>query len=839
MALLAGVVLLTLFLLRPGAQRLRSRIVGSIGAALGRQVDVQTVQLRLLPRPGFDLENFVVHDDPAFSAEPMLRAQEVTASLRLTSLLRGRLEIARLSLTEPSLNLVRNSAGHWNLEMLLERAAHAAVAPTGKSKTEPRPGFPYIEADSGRINLKIGQEKKPYAFTNADFALWQESENQWGMRLEAQPVRTDFNLSDTGDLRISGTWQRAASLRETPLDFNFHWDRAQLGQVSKLIQGKDRGWRGSLQFSANLSGTPADLKLNTAAVIGDFHRYDILGSGTVELAGQCAGRYSTASQTLSDINCVAPVGDGMVTLGGDLSGWPGAYGYHLELGAQNVPVPSLAALLRHAKRDIPEDITAAGKLNAHCRINRKNGDGAGSATWEGHGEATNFRLASAITKTEVVVDRIPFTASSPGEALAGAKLAGRKTTHETSAPDAAARVEVGPFALPLGKPTPARVDGWVSRVGYNFNLVGDAQVQRVLLLARTLGLPVSSTAADGIAKVDLQLAGNWSGFAAPRATGTAQLHSVRAEIRGINAPLQINSASLVLAHDQIAVQNLVAALGSTNLTGSLMLSRPCAALATCAAKFDLHANQIVTDELKELVNPSSHKRPWYRWLSPAAQASPALWATVHATGKLAADKLAIRGLVATKASAAMELEDGKLRFSALRASLLGGKHEGNWVFDFSSKPPACSGSGTLDHVALEQLGDLMHADWITGSANGSYRATASGATMDEWLSAASVTLQFEVRDGSLPHVELIGAGAPLRIHRLVGHALIHDGKFEIQQGKLETVGGIYQVSGTASSGRILDLRLLRDGVHGFSVTGTLLQPQVNLSTPETRAALKP
>jgi uncharacterized protein involved in outer membrane biogenesis len=98
----AAFVLLALFFLRPGASGLKSRIIFSISSALGRPVDIGSVHLRLLPRPGFDLESLVVYDDPAFGAEPMLRASQVAAALRLTSLLRGRLEIARLDLTEPS-----------------------------------------------------------------------------------------------------------------------------------------------------------------------------------------------------------------------------------------------------------------------------------------------------------------------------------------------------------------------------------------------------------------------------------------------------------------------------------------------------------------------------------------------------------------------------------------------------------------------------------------------------------------------------------------------------------------------------------------------------------------
>ena len=261
----AVVILLGLFLVRPGVSHFKTGIANSISQAVARPVEIGSVHLRFLPRPGFDLENLVIYEDPAFGAEPMLRAPEVTAVVRLTSLLRGRLDIARLELTEPSLNLVRRSDGRWNWEALLERTERTPLAPTAKSKAETRPGFPYIEASSGRINFKSGQEKKPYALLNADFALWQESENTWGVRLKAEPLRTDMSLSDTGLLRMSGTWQRAGSLRETPLQFSLEWDRAQLGQVTKLISGNDKGWRGGVRLEATLKGTPAALQATADA----------------------------------------------------------------------------------------------------------------------------------------------------------------------------------------------------------------------------------------------------------------------------------------------------------------------------------------------------------------------------------------------------------------------------------------------------------------------------------------------------------------------------------------------------------------------------------------------
>ena len=299
MVVAAALIVLALFLLRPGGSRLKSRITFSISAALGRPVDIGSVHLRLLPWPGFDLQNLVVYDDPAFGAEPMLRASEVTASLRLTSLLRGRLEIARLDLTEPSLNLVHAESGRWNLEALLERAAHIPLAPTGKAKSEPRPGFPYIEASSARINFKSGAEKKPYALTNADFSLWQDSENSWGVRLKAQPFRTDLNLNDMGLLQVSGTWQRADAVRDTPLHLSLEWSRAQLGQFTKFFTGNDQGWRGEILLDMTLAGTPTDLQITSNGSIQDFRRYDIATGTALLLAAHCAGGLQLARSRVS------------------------------------------------------------------------------------------------------------------------------------------------------------------------------------------------------------------------------------------------------------------------------------------------------------------------------------------------------------------------------------------------------------------------------------------------------------------------------------------------------------------------------------------------------------
>jgi AsmA family len=506
----AVVVFLLLFLVRPGVSRLKTRIVRSISVAVARPVDIGSVHLRFLPRPGFDLENLVIYEDPTFGAEPMLRAPEVAAVVRLTSLLRGRLDISRLELTEPSLNLVRREDGHWNLELMLERTSRTPLAPTAKSKTELRAGFPYIEASSGRINFKSGTEKKPYALLNADFSLWQDSENTWGVRLKAEPLRTDMSLSDTGLLRMNGTWQRAGSLRETPLNFSLEWQHAQLGQLTKLVSGNDKGWRGDLQLEASLNGTPAAMQVSADASVHDFHRYDIYASDGLAMSAHCDAKYSSAEHVMREIFCTGPVGTGVVTLHGSAGGGTGAHRFDLALNLEDIPASAVAQLVRRAKKDLPLDLLAAGTVQGNFGVKEELGS-RGGPECEGRGEFTNLRLQSTMEKAEFATARLPFTLGSGRSnfSFASKNELARHIKAEVPAEDSV-RVEFGPFPVALGRPVPAQVRGWLGRSGYAISVRGDAEVAHTLRLATLLGLTAAKASVEGTAQLDLQIAGLWA-----------------------------------------------------------------------------------------------------------------------------------------------------------------------------------------------------------------------------------------------------------------------------------------------------------------------------------------
>ncbi len=260
---IALLVLLLLVLLPPflNVSRLQRRVARNIGASLGRPVHFDQITLNLLPIPGFTLQNFVVDENPAFGSEPILRASQVRANLRLGSLWSRHVEFSRISLTEPSVNLVLAADGQWNIGDLLLQACRtqAIAASTVQTSAVYAPHLPYIEASGARLNFKLDQEKTPFSLTDADFALWLPQPHQWRLRLEAHPVRTDTSPADTGTVRVEATLGPAGtsadSLANLPIALHGSWQDVQLGGLSRLLAARDAGLRGELALTVNLIGT--------------------------------------------------------------------------------------------------------------------------------------------------------------------------------------------------------------------------------------------------------------------------------------------------------------------------------------------------------------------------------------------------------------------------------------------------------------------------------------------------------------------------------------------------------------------------------------------------------
>ena len=801
--------------------RYRSRVATSIGNALGRQVTVSNIELKLLPRPGMVLSTFVVADDPSYGAEVMLRAETVTAYLRLTSLWRGRLEIGTLALDNPSLNLVRRGDGHWNLEELVERTSQVSSAPTAKTRPEARPRFPYIKATAGRINFKLGNVKKSFAFSDADFALWLEAENEWGVRLEARPMRSDVPVSDTGTLRVEGRFQRASGLRNTPLNLAINFTKGQLGQITALIYGRDRGWRGGVTSTAALAGTPASLAVTIDTRVDDFRRYDIALGEALRLSVRCTGTYSSTNDSIRDIQCQSPVRPGMLMVRGNVLGWS-AEAYDLGISAEQIPLDRCVALARHTKKDLPEDLTATGTADGVFTVRRNPGT---APLWAGGGRTTHFALQSKVLNQDLELGEVEF--SIPEEKTGGKHPRRAAKPFQLGRANASLRVVVKPFPMPLGAASPATAGGSFDLEHYRITLDGDAEMTRLMSIAKAMGIGAPAIGLAGPAQLDLEIAGAWTGFAPPAPSGKLQLRNATAELQGVREPLQLASASATLADQAVTIGSFSAEFkDGPNVSGSVSFPMRCRSPETCLLRLDLHTPEITLTRLNQLLNPSYQSTPWYHLLAIGQRDENALM-KLQALGRISAGRVLIGDFVASNFTSSIEMNSGKLSLKDLRADMLGGHHAGNWDADFTVSPPKYFGSGTVTKIAMVQLAALMHDPWAVGTLDGQYTVGMTGLDAAALRESAAGSASFRWTGGSLRHVVLEGSGSPLSFTSFGGQVVLRNGSLDCEGCKLQSAGQTYDVNGGASFSRTLDVRLESSGRGtSYAISGPLDQPHI-------------
>ncbi len=303
-ALLIALAALALPLIN--ANRYRGQIAQTMSASLGRPVHLDNVSLHLLPVPGFTLQNFVVSEDPDFGSEPTVRADSVEATLRVSSLWRRPVEFSTVRFVNPSVNLVRNAEGRWNLSEVLLHASRVDSAPTGQRRAGPAPRFPYVEATGGRVNVKMGVEKLPFSLTDADFALWLPSSQQWRVRLIGHPARTDTDITDPGTVRVEGELRRADTAAAVPVNFHASWHAAPLGEATRVLSGDDWGWRGSVNLDVALSGTLGSARLASKLTLGGLRRAEFFPARPLDLQITCGSGFTVQPGLLRGLTCTMP-----------------------------------------------------------------------------------------------------------------------------------------------------------------------------------------------------------------------------------------------------------------------------------------------------------------------------------------------------------------------------------------------------------------------------------------------------------------------------------------------------------------------------------------------------
>lgn len=499
MMVLALVLVLLLLAITPpllNVSRYQRRIVTSMSESLGRPVHLDNVTLHLLPLPGFTLQNFVVSEDPAFGNEPTIRANEVVATLRVSSLWQRRVEFSEVKFEDPSVNLVRSKDGRWNLEGVLLHASHVDTAPTAQQRAGSAPRFPYIEATGGRINLKLGSEKMPFSLTDADFALWLPSPQVWRVRLEGKPSRTDSNIGDPGTVRVEGSLQRAARMQDVPVDLHASWYDAPLGEASKLVSGNDRGWRGTLHADIWLQGPLGAAALKTKTTFVNLRRADFVPARPLDESISCASSADLPAVQLTNLACTMPIEDAEpISLDVPQVDLSAPQSAQATLQAQKLPLDWVFSWMRLFSARIPPEPAVQGTVTA----NLAHVEQTPVTDWDG-----TIALSMPVPARHANGDVVALKGTaSPLEQQFEATI--------TSIGDSW-NATLQPTPVRLGSGAELTLSGQASPTGYSFTLAGQASAAQLANVTHALpqladntglALPKSSAGADAIHPVAL------------------------------------------------------------------------------------------------------------------------------------------------------------------------------------------------------------------------------------------------------------------------------------------------------------------------------------------------
>ncbi len=257
------------------AKRFSGAIRNALQLSLGRRVEFENVHFNLFSGPGFSLENVTISEDPHYGIEPFAYVPVLQARIRLDKLLVGRVQFASLRLVEPSLNLVKNSPGDWNVVSLVERLNTPRQAPLNL--------FPFLEVSNGRIDFKFGVRKTTLYISETDLSIYPARSGKVYIGFSGSPARTDRAGMGFGHFHGGVNCFLKGSLRgPNQLQAEINLDPSNLSELTTLFEGHDIGVHGTVSSRLQFEGPTTALKVTGEVRLNDVHRWDLLPSSGEE-----------------------------------------------------------------------------------------------------------------------------------------------------------------------------------------------------------------------------------------------------------------------------------------------------------------------------------------------------------------------------------------------------------------------------------------------------------------------------------------------------------------------------------------------------------------------------
>lgn len=738
---------------------LRRSLSARLSATFGRPVEVAHFGFTILGGPKFEAESITVGEDTRFGQEYFLRADRLTASLRWAALFHGRMEFDRLSLSRPSLNLVRSADGRWNVETWLPPAnASTSLSPYRPPADAPAHAS-LIDIDAGRINFKKGTEKLPFALVDVSGSLNLQSAGRWSLDLQAHPMRAAVVLQRSGTLRLRGTIG-GTSARLQPADLRLSWEGASLADAARLARGTDFGLRGLLDadFAARIDRTEGDgvgspWKIEGGLRLQGIHRWNLAArddNPAVNLNFRASWRPSETRLQVEHWVVEAPHSN---LDGGASVDWSQGFDPEVRLIESQIGFPDLVAWSRAFFPGRPEDLDIAGSLGLEAkfagwppRIEDLDLEGAG-ATVRSDGKLAPIRigpLQAFWSRSSLVLAPVAVRLSSPASVRASRG--------------------VQPEALPEGF---FHIDGALGPVRASDSLRD--WPYRVTISGQTARLQDLRAA---VAAFGWQFGSNWmiegpaslqlvcTGALRPGTSlihGQLDVHNLRLTSSAINEPILVSAASIEFSPGERRV-----AIGGAQVLGARWKGRLQRQTANADWSFDLSADRL---DLEEIARGLGQNRQGllYRIFpfngpfggsSGLTSQTEAAIARISAQGHLHIDELALAALRLESLDATADLERGDLTLRRAQADLYGGRLSGEFRAQLETEPQYIF-RGQVDRTDLSALAALSSIkNGFGGIGSGEVELAARGLGRQALLDSLEGEGFLNIQDAAIDLLDL-------------------------------------------------------------------------------------
>lgn len=526
---LAAAALLALGLALPfySAGWVKQTLESSLQVALSRKVRIQgEIHFRIFPTPAILADDVTIGEDPAYSLEPFAYVTVLEVQPSVLALLSGRLESARIRLTEPSVNLMRGPQG-WNIQSIVSGNLRA----------------PELEVRNGRLNFKQGNAKNAFYLTNAlvDISA-PTAQGDVKIFFSAEPARTDRGAQGFGNFSFRGEVHAPPSA-VPDLDFDLELQPSSIHAFNFFFGARGVDFAGKLSAKGRLKGP-----WNNASIKASLQFEGLAPQGFLPFVGKrnklsLAGSLDIPGQRFA----LDTVGDDAVRVRMRARDFFQSPKGALLLQLRDIELTKLIGLGREAQAKLPEGLTGKGNFN-----------GVIGYAWPSPEEVPargmiHFADASIEAPDQPVMMTPSATAVVEGS-----------------------RWILAPSEIRVGESQTATMTAdWNARTG-SLNLDVATQLLSVKGLKSGLGLLLQASSLPLLSRAH---GGNWQGKVhfersedsdPGQWSGSLGVRNLTVDVDGLPAPLELSSASVEFDPNRISINRMRATWDAVAFEGDVL-----------------------------------------------------------------------------------------------------------------------------------------------------------------------------------------------------------------------------------------------------------------------------